>query len=145
MPDGDETFKISTVFDIWAEDTELLRNYNQFRMRIPTRDQLLKLVELMFMRESTLKTEMSYYLMWSINKAYWTLSTTIFSQRVEELTPKKLLAKFKEVVVYHFLFLFISMNSPVHEDSILNQKAFQQAEKAKVSDHSIMVEKSHNF
>ena len=145
MPDGDETFKISTVFDIWAEDTELLRNYNQFRMRIPTRDQLLKLVELMFMRESTLKTEMSYYLMWSINKAYWTLSTTIFSQRVEELTPKKLLAKFKEVVVYHFLFLFISMNSPVHEDSILNQKAFQQAEKAKVSDHTIMVEKSHNF
>ena len=104
-----------------------------FRMKIPTRDQLLKLVELMFMREASLKSEMSYYLMWSINKAYWTLSTTIFSQRVEELTPKKLLAKFKEVVVYHFLFLFISMNCPVQEDTILNQKAFQQAERAKVS------------
>ena len=118
---------------MWAEDTELLRNYNMFRMKIPTRDQLLKLVELMFMREASLKSEMSYYLMWSINKAYWTLSTTIFSQRVEELTPKKLLAKFKEVVVYHFLFLFISMNCPVQEDTILNQKAFQQAERAKVS------------
>ena len=133
MPDGDETFNVSTVFDMWAEDTELLRNYSQFRMKIPTRDQLLKLVELMFMRESTIKSEMSYYLMWAIHKAYWTLSSTIFSQRVEELTPKKLLAKFKEVIVYHFLFLFITMNSPVYGDSILNEKIFQMVEKAKVS------------
>ena len=68
MPEEDQTFDVLSLFEYWKEDIERMENYDKFKMKLPTKDQLLKTIELMFLKEDELATNISYYMKWATHK-----------------------------------------------------------------------------